>query len=278
MRRERVSDDIYIFTSELYAQVTASVILTEEGAIVIDTLPFPVESHEMADFVHRRHDRGARYVINTHFHADHVYGNYLFPEAQIISHRLCREALQRISPAQLVRAKLETPGLEEVELRLPSIVFDNEMGINLGEQALHLIHLPGHSEDGIGVYVEGDKILFSGDAVMPVPYFATGDRATLRRTYQRILELAPETIVQGHGDALLRGEIADTLEQHIDYLDCVEEQVQAVVESGGSPRSLQAIEIEDCGGSPIPLDGLVKQLHQANLLALYQRAKAAAGE
>ena len=182
MRRERVSEDIFIFTSEMYAQVTASVILTNEGAIVIDTLPFPAESRELAEFVHRRHRRGARYIINTHYHADHVYGNYLFPEAQIISHRLCRQHLAGITDQQLRKIKSDTPGLDDVKLRVPTIVFDNEMGIHLGNRSLRLIHLPGHSPDGIGIYVDGDRILFSGDAVMPLPYFAGGDHDLINST------------------------------------------------------------------------------------------------
>ena len=44
MLRERVASDIYVFRSELYLQVTAGVIVTEEGAVVVDTLPFPRES------------------------------------------------------------------------------------------------------------------------------------------------------------------------------------------------------------------------------------------
>lgn len=275
MRRERVSEDIYIFTSEMYAQVTASVILTDEGAIVIDTLPFPAESREMADFVHRRHPRGARYVLNTHFHADHINGNYLYPEAQIVAHRLCRAELAKVDPSQLEQVKAETPGLEDVALAIPTIVFDNEMGLHLGERSLRLLHLPGHSEDGIGAFVDGDRILFSGDAVMPLPYYGAGHHGTLRRTLQRVMELAPENIVQGHGETLLRGEITETLERHLGYLDCVEEQVTAVVETGGSVRELQSITLEGCGESPIPLDGLVRQLHQANLVNLYNELKAA---
>ncbi|MBA3534759.1 MAG: MBL fold metallo-hydrolase, partial [Ardenticatenales bacterium] len=210
MRRERVSEDIYIFTSEMYAQVTASVILTEEGAIVIDTLPFPAESREMADFVHRRHSAGARYVINTHFHADHVYGNYLYPEAQVIGHHRCRGSLLNITSIQLDQAKANTSGLEDVSIVAPTIVFQNEMGLHLGNRSLRLMHLPGHSEDGIGIFVDGDRILFSGDAVMPVPYFGAGDPATLRSTLEHVAELSPENIVQGHGETLLRGEIVET--------------------------------------------------------------------
>ncbi len=273
MRRERVSEDIYVFTSEMYAQVTASVILTEEGAIVIDTLPFPVESREMARFVHRR-PRGARYLVNTHFHADHVYGNYLFPEAHIIGHRKCREALLSVSLDQLAQAKEETPALEEVEIAEPTIVFDNEMGLHMGERLLRLIHLPGHSADGIGVYVDGDKILFSGDAVMPVPYFGAGDHTVLRRTLQRVLELEPESIVQGHGETLLRGEIEETLERQIAYIDCVEEIVTTLHAAGGTVAELQSVSIEECGMSAIPLDGLVRQLHLANMVKLYNELEA----
>ncbi|HYN88593.1 MAG TPA: MBL fold metallo-hydrolase, partial [Ardenticatenaceae bacterium] len=205
MRRERVSEDIYIFTSDLYAQVTASVILTEEGAIVIDTLPLPAESMEMADFVSRRSRRGARFVINTHFHADHVYGNYFYPEAEIIGHQRCREMLLEFGEEQLRTARAETPALADVQLVPPEIVFNNEMGLHLAGRSLRLMHLPGHTPDGIGALVDGERILFAGDGVMPLPYFVWGERNSLKRTLQRIHEIAPESIVQGHGELLLRG-------------------------------------------------------------------------
>ncbi|MDQ4078411.1 MAG: MBL fold metallo-hydrolase, partial [Chloroflexota bacterium] len=137
-----------------------------------------------------------------------------------------------------------------------------------------LIHLPGHSADGIGVYVDGDKILFSGDAVMPVPYFGAGDHTVLRRTLQRVLELEPESIVQGHGETLLRGEIEETLERQIAYIDCVEEIVTTLHAAGGTVAELQSVSIEECGMSAIPLDGLVRQLHLANMVKLYNELEA----
>ena len=48
MLRELVSNNIFVFSSELYAQVTAGAIVTSEGAIVIDTMPFPIESRQIA--------------------------------------------------------------------------------------------------------------------------------------------------------------------------------------------------------------------------------------
>jgi len=271
MRRERVSEDIYVFTSDIYAQVTAGVIVTQEGAIVIDTLPFPTESRELQQFVRQRSRRGARFVVNTHRHPDHVYGNYLFPEATIISHRLCREGLLEDGEDILAEGKAQEPGLAEVELRLPDMVFDNLLGIHLGDYSLRLEHMPGHSPDVISVLVESEKILFSGDAVTPLPYIVWGSLRETRETLRRIREMPLESIVQGHGEILLRGEIPEVMETHIGYLDCISERVREIVQAGDPPDRLRHIRLEDCGESPIPLDGIVRHMHEANLQMLYHQ-------
>src|SRR5438874_3841667 len=120
MKRERVSDDIVVFTSTLYAQVNAGAILTPAGAVLIDTLPFPEETREIIDYLKGEGARGVvRYVVNTHRHGDHTHGNYLFPNAEIIGHRLCRESLVKWGRESLDQAKEATPQLAEVELRVP---------------------------------------------------------------------------------------------------------------------------------------------------------------
>ncbi len=274
MRRERVADDIYVFISEQYAQVSMGVITTDEGAIVIDTFPFPSETKEVLDFIESRVPQGARYVINTHHHADHTYGNYLFAGAEIIAHRGCREVLAKLGAQGLERAKAENPALAEVELRLPDITFDKELYVHLGSRQLHLMHVPSHTPDSIIVMVEGDKILFTGDLVMPVPYIVWGDLEQFRAGLDFVQELKPENIVQGHGDILLRGELRQDLQESICYLDNIRDRAREAVEKGVSARELAAVDIETCGKSRIPLDGLVKQLHQANLLYLYKKYKA----
>ena len=92
MRRERVSDDIYVFTSSLYAQVTASAVVTREGIVVVDTLPYPAETQEMIECLNGLGQGPIRYLINTHWHGDHSNGSYLFEEAQLVTHERCAEA------------------------------------------------------------------------------------------------------------------------------------------------------------------------------------------
>jgi cyclase len=271
MRKERVTENVYIFTSEQYAQVTAGAIVTNEGTIVIDTLPFPRETREMIDFLRSESKRGIRYVVNTHHHADHVYGNYLFEEADIIASEKCREVMRKSGEKNLAEAKAQTPELAEVVLRLPNITFPDKMTLQLGDRIIRLMPLNGHSPDGIGLYIEGDKILFAGDSVMPLPYIFWGDRVVLQETLRMIKEMNLENIVQGHGEVLLKGEIDEMLDSSIQYLDCIFDKVKAKLATRTSKeRLINEITLESCGFSSIALDGLVKQLHRSNLLKVYQ--------
>jgi cyclase len=72
MQRERVTEDIFVFTSELYVQVTAGLVVTSEGVVVIDTLLYPEESLNIKQFIETRLKLPVKYVINTHHHADHT--------------------------------------------------------------------------------------------------------------------------------------------------------------------------------------------------------------
>ena len=272
MRLDRIADNVYALLSDLYAQVTSTVVVTDRGAIVIDAMPFPVEAREVAAFVERELGPGqVRYLINTHHHADHVYGSYLFEEAEVVAHDLCRDLLERVGRPSLERAKKTTVDLAEVEIRLPDMTFTEEMYIHLGGNDLRLFHTPGHSPDGISVYVEGEKLLVAGDAVMPVPHLPRGDLEQLRATLHQFKELNPSFIVQGHGGVLLRGEVGETIDGNLAYLGAIVDRVGEIVAQGKPPEELREIDIESCGMSRIPLDGLVANLHLDNLVFLYKQ-------
>ena len=274
MRRERVADDTYVFISERYAQVAMGAILTEDGVVVIDTFPFPSETREVLDFLRTRTDQSVRYVINTHHHADHTYGNYIFEDAGVVAHRDCRAALERVGQSGLAKAKAENPEMADVAIRLPDVTFEKELYLHLGARTLHLMHAPGHTQDSIIVMVEGDRILFTGDLVMPVPYIVWGDWAQFRKSTEFLQELKPESIVQGHGDILLRGELRQDLEDSLCYLDAIRDRARELVESDAPASEVARVDIESCGKSRIPLDGLVKQLHQANVTYLVRKLRA----
>ena len=105
---------------------------------------------------------------------------------------------------------------------------------------------------------------------MSLPYFVDGNPDELSTTIKKIGKMGLENIVQGHGEVLLKGEIDETIESSIKYLDCIYEKVKAKVAVRASKEKLGDITLEACGGSPIALDGLVRQLHKSNLLRVYQ--------
>jgi cyclase len=271
MLRERVTEDVYVFISSLYAEVAATVVVTPQGAVVIDTLPFPQETQEVRDFALRRCPRGIRYVINTHHHADHIYGSYLFPEAELIAHRQCREILLKVGEASLAQAKAQTPALASVDLRIPQLVFEVDLLLRLGEKTIHLMHAPGHSPDGIIVHIREDKVLVASDLVTPVPLIVRGDLDELTRSLKQIEALSLENLIQGHGGVLLRGEIEEVVDSNIFYLRTVQKEVRAIVDKGLPRSELSKIDLEACGKSRIPLGGLVQRLHTANLEYLYNQ-------
>lgn len=271
MRRERVSDDIYVFTSDLYAQVTASAVVTREGIVVIDTLPFGVETQEMIDYLDSLGMGPIKYLVNTHWHGDHTNGNYVFDESiELVCHKRCQQLIMENGPAALEEAKETSPLLEEADLRIPNVIFDEgELVLHVGNKSIEVALTPGHTIDSSVAYVREDKVLLAADTVMPVPYFVWGDRHLFKESLEALKEYNLESIVQGHGEVLLRGEIPGAIESSIDYLNMVEEKVREIVEEGKGREALKKLTIDKCGKSRIPLNGLVQDLHQANVYQLY---------
>jgi glyoxylase-like metal-dependent hydrolase (beta-lactamase superfamily II) len=271
MQRERVADDIYVFTSELYAQVTAGAIITSEGAILIDTLVFPEEARAIRHFVENRLGCPVRYIINTHYHADHTYGTCFFPNAQVIAHARCYELLDTRGRQGLAIAQQNSNELRDVSIVLPHLVFDSgTLSVHLGNKTVELRHSPGHSPDSIVCLVKEDRVLFAADTLMALPYFVDGSYDDFVASLHALQNGGFENVVQGHGEVVLRGEVEEVIQSDLNYLATIRRHVEWALERGKPPEALDSVSIEACGKSRIPLNGLVQELHLANLRALYR--------
>jgi glyoxylase-like metal-dependent hydrolase (beta-lactamase superfamily II) len=140
----------------------------------------------------------------------------------------------------------------------------------LGGKIVRLIHSPGHSPDLVNVLIVNDRILFASDTVMPVPTIFDGSYDDLTRSLHDMLDLNLDSLVQGHGEVILRGEVKELLQNDLDYLSNIRQAVASVLDRGEPMATLENITIESCGKSRIPLNGFVADLHQANLRRLYQ--------
>lgn len=274
MIRERVADDVYVFTSELYARVNAGAIIGPDWAVLIDTLAYPEESEEIRDFIEDKLEKPIRYLVNTHYHADHSIGNCWFPNAIIVSHELCRDLLDTKGRAALEDAKQNNRELVDIEVVLPKVTFDHgELEIRIGKRTLRLIHLPGHSIDGLGVLLVEDRVLFSGDIMMPLPYILDADIDVMAETMKELPKLKLENLVQGHGEVILRGEIPSAVKENLNYLAAIHKHANIALRRREPVEYLHSIDVESCGKNRILLNGLAEELHRRNLLFLYQKLR-----
>ena len=271
MHRERVSENVYWFQSELYAQVTAGVIAGPQWAVVIDTLATPEETLIMREYIEHELGLQVRYVINTHYHADHTWGNCFFPGATIVSHALCRKLMYEKGIPSLESARKQNAGLKQVKIVLPHLTFENgDMNLRVGKKNLILAQAMGHSNDGISVLVEEDRILFAGDAFMPLPYIVDGNIDELVASIKKIGRIGLENIVQGHGEIILRGEIETAVKENLAYLSAIRKEVRKALKRKSPLEYIDEVTIEECGKSRVYLGGLAESLHRRNMRALYR--------
>ena len=129
--------------------------------------------------------------------------------------------------------------------------------------------------DSIVCLVKEDQVLFAADTMMPVPYFVDGDYHAFLTSLTELKQHHFESIIQGHGEVILRGEIDEEIQRNIDYLVRLREAVDNALMSRSPQSALDAIEIEDCGKSRILLNGAVQVLHHQNVHSLaVERRKA----
>jgi glyoxylase-like metal-dependent hydrolase (beta-lactamase superfamily II) len=272
IHRERVADDVYTFQSDVYAQVNAGAVIGQEWAVVIDTLAFPDETLAIREFIEDELKRKVRYVINTHYHADHSWGSCFFPGAFVLSHALTRDYLSKFGQESLAAA-IEVDGtFQKTQIILPHLTLDSGvLELIVGDKTLRFIDLPGHSQDGIGVYVIEDEVLFSGDVWMPIPHIVDGDPNVMRESLKKIQSFTIENVVQGHGEVILRGEVNSSIKDRLDYLDTIEKIVLEAAEDEFPGEYLIEKDVEECGKSRILLGGAAEEIHQQNLRHLYKK-------
>jgi glyoxylase-like metal-dependent hydrolase (beta-lactamase superfamily II) len=95
-RFEKVADGIYYATASGTMNVGANspIIVTDQEAVVIDSEITPAAGRALAADVKAITDKPIRYVIDSHYHYDHAFGNQVFIDnAQVIGHDNTRKRL-----------------------------------------------------------------------------------------------------------------------------------------------------------------------------------------
>jgi len=237
---------------------------------VIDTLAIPEETIQIRDFIEQELNLPVRYVVDTHYHADHAWGNCFFPGATIIAHSLSRKQLATKGQQSLIEARKQNPTFRRVKIVLPQLTFEESyLILRIGKKTLSMFPLPGPCSDNIGVLVEEDRVLFAGDAFMALPYIVDGNIDDTIASLKKISKMGLENVVPGHGDIVLRGEIEGVVKENLACLSALRKAVRKASRRKYPQEVLSEIGVEDCGKSRVLIGGLAEELHRRNLRALY---------
>ena len=79
----KVKDGIYVFASK-EGNSTCSIVLTQEGAVVIDACQTPLDGQKFFAGIKKLTDKPIRFLIDTEVHNDHTFGHYIFSPPAIV--------------------------------------------------------------------------------------------------------------------------------------------------------------------------------------------------
>jgi cyclase len=200
----KVLENVYTITAGDGVDSNTTFIITKEGVIVIDTRPTPTEARKILTEIRKLTALPIVYTINTHYHGDHTFGNQIFKNSKtIIAHKNVRNKLVESGQEHLSLFKtFGLPGIDEVEITPPNIIYEKEMEIWLGGYRLQLLyHGKGHTDGDTIIYIDQLRTVITGDLVFnkKVPYMADSYIDDWISSLKYIELLKNETVIPGHG-------------------------------------------------------------------------------
>ncbi len=209
----KIADNVYSYVGATDASpansfaANAGIVIGRDGILVVDTLISAKEGQRFLADIRKISDKPIKYVVNTHTHLDHAFGNCVFARqgAVVISHDADRRLLEKIGEGTLKNIGnygLKPEDMAGTEIFLPSLTFSETMTVDLGGETVELIRVaPSHTEGSVIVYLPAKKLLFSGDILFTDfhPYLADGDIPGWTRTLDALLAMDVEWIIPGHG-------------------------------------------------------------------------------
>jgi cyclase len=209
----RISDHVYSYVDIQEASpansfgANAGIVVGDREIAVIDSLISAKQATKFLADIRKISDKPIRYVIDTHNHLDHTFGNGVFAGqgAIIVAQEKCAEAMQSNMAEALANAAAYGLTPEEMAgttLSYPTRTFSEKMQIDLGGITVDLLFVcPSHSPGSIMVQVPAEKVVFAGDILFSdfYPYMGEGDIAGWLKNLEAMENLGAERIIPGHG-------------------------------------------------------------------------------
>ncbi len=174
-----------------------------QSALVYDTLCSPEQAFEVQTYLEKKLRITKFTVALSHWHLDHVGGNELYRDFNIVACCKTREALLLHREAIEAGSLWGEPAIKP--LRLPDIVFENSLSIYLDDLEVALYNFNIHSEDSVCAYIPKYKILLPGDMLEDSAPYVTNPEGIPEhlKNFALLRQLNVQRILPNHGRSVV---------------------------------------------------------------------------
>jgi glyoxylase-like metal-dependent hydrolase (beta-lactamase superfamily II) len=188
----------------------AGFVVTDGGVVVVDALGSPALAAELLAEIRRVTEQPVKFVIVTHYHADHIYGLQVLKAAGavVVAHQLGREYLTSDAAQRRLEASRQdlAPWIDE-RTHLVSAdrwLEQEETRLRVGSYEVLIRHVgPAHTAEDVVVFVPKLGVLFSGDLFFRgrIPFVGQADSRLWIASLEHVMEYKPRVVIPGHGPA-----------------------------------------------------------------------------
>ncbi|MBW1842981.1 MAG: MBL fold metallo-hydrolase [Deltaproteobacteria bacterium] len=241
---EAVTDSVSVIYG---AGGNVAVLRTQSGAVVVDTMTFPIQGRRILVLAERLGGGPTQAVINTHYHADHTHGNPAWPlGTRIVATERTRAYLERFDSAFWEGL---TAGAA------PNDLFTDRHDLRIGDKTVRSHYLGrGHTGGDLVVLFVEDRVLHTGDLFFNRRYpnidlEAGGSVQQWAETLERVLALDFDRVIPGHGPVTDRAGL-------LEFQRFIAELAEFASESAAAEMSLE----ETLAAANLEHDGAFEEL------------------
>jgi cyclase len=215
-------------------------VVFKDYVVVIDA-NFPKEAGDVLEAVKKTTDKPIKYVLDTHHHGDHAYGNSVWAKAgaKVLSHKNCARLLKTNGPKQWEDASKGRKDLRDSELKQVDETFDDKLVLEDDTQKIEFLFLGhAHTPGDAVAYLPKHKILCTGDACVNGAFNFMGhsNSASWIQCLEKMAKLDVKFVCPGHGKVATK----DLLARQKQYFVELREQVKAGVDAKKSLADITA--------------------------------------